>query len=301
MTVVTVKINDDSSAELPVEDVTLEIYDGSSVFQTSGISDADGLASVSLPDGTYVLYLFKSGVTFLPRQPQTLVVVGPSENVFQINCHVKEDPESDDPLRCTVSGTILGVNGLPTVSSLIFDPVKELMILSGKIIAPDSRLEVRSDKDGYFEFELLRNRSYSAYFLFPQDLFDQQPGKLNVVVPDRPRVDLHSLLFPLPVSLTFSAPTITLPVSSTVDETISVEASFTDNTERGVVNTPWAGIFVNNPDPTIAEVSIDDTTLLIKPLSPGTINVTTFRELTDKVVIDPLPDFSSGMIIITIT
>lgn len=301
MPIVNIQIVNDDPLEEPISDVVISIYDMAASFQTGATSSEDGLASVVLPDGDYLAYFYKAGVIFNPSQPQTLVVSGPDANTFKIIGHIREEPESDDPLLCTVSGKILGANGKKTKSRLIFEPVKELLVLDGNVIAPQRSIQISSDSEGYFEFELLRNTKYNAYFLFPQDLFGQQPGKLDAVTPDLPRVDLHSLLFPIPLNTTFSESEISLVSGSGEDSSIIVSTSFSDGTVRNVVSTAWAVIEIVNSDPTVADVCISGNKLLITPLSAGTITITTQREIPSKVLIDPLPDYSSDTITVIVT
>lgn len=301
MTITKIELLSDEATPAPIGYATVEVYDLSGVFQAGGISDENGEVQFLLPDASYYIYLYKPEVAFLPSIPQTIDVLGPSTNVFQVIGHVRELPESYDSLKCTVSGKILGVDGNPTRTRLIFEPVKDLLVLSSNVIAPSSRIEVMADEDGYYEFELLRNTKYNSYFLFPQDLFGTQPGKLDVITPDLPSVRLHNFLFPIPLSLTFSSDTLSLSVGGDNDESITVTAAFSDGTSRAVVSTPWAGLTVSSSDTTIADVSISDTKLIVKPLSAGTTTVTTTREVPTKVLIDPLPDFVSGTIVITVS
>jgi len=300
MTLVNIEVLNDDIPSSGVESVLVEVYNTSNVFQTSGSTDGDGIVAFSLADGSYYIYLRKEGVSFLPSQPQALTVTGPDVNVFEVICHEREEPESVNPLRCTVSGKILSVNGLSKKTRLIFEPVKDLIILSGNVIAPQSRFEVSSDEDGYFEFELLRDTKYNAYFLFPQDLFGQQPGKLDVITPDSTRVDLHRLLFPVPVDFAFSVSSISLPLTPTVDESVEVDVTFSDGSIRGGISTAWAGLSLDISDNRVADVSISDNTLLIKPLSIGTITVSAIRSMADSIIYDPVPDFSSETLTITI-
>lgn len=301
MPAVTVNIASDESSPAPIQGVVVEFYNTSEVFQTSGTTSSGGSVTVTLPDGSYDLLFYKAGVTF-SAQLQRIVVDSLLTNSFAVTGHVRARPESIDPLRCTVSGTILGVDGKQAKHRLIFEPVKTVTILSSMIIAPYSRREVASTEDGYFEFELLRNTKYSAYFVFPQDLFCVQPGKLDIVVPDQPGVALDVLLFPVPVNLTFSVLTISLVSGDSIDETVDVVLTYSDGSVRESMSSPWAYVKVTNTDGTVVEASISAAKkLLLKPLAPGVATITTERIIGDRALFDPIPDYVTDTIVVTVT
>lgn len=290
--------NDPSPVD--IEGVVVEFYNTSAVFQTSGVTDSDGEVEVTLPDDTYDLLFFKTGINILPRQPQRIVVDSLLINTFEVTAHVRATPESIDPLRCTVSGSIIGVGGGQAVHRVIFEPLRLLTVLSSKIIAPYHRIEFTSDDNGYFQFELLRNTKYNAYFLWPQDLFRQQPGRLDVITPDAPAVALDSLLFPLPLTFTFSVPSITLIAGAPLDNSIAVTATFTDGSVRTSLSTPWAGVTLINSDNKIVKEGLKDGVISLQPLSPGTCTITTVREIPSSVLFSPIPVYTSGSVLVTV-
>jgi hypothetical protein len=299
---VTIRVLTDDSSPAPIEGVVVEFYDSSSaIFQTGGLTDSSGEVIVTLPNGNYDVLFYKVGITVLPKQPQQIVVDSSLTNVFAVTGHVRTIPESTDPLRCTVSGSVLGVDGKQAQHRLVFEPVKTITILSRMIIAPNSRREVASTTDGYFEFELLRNTKYSAYFVFPQDLLGQ-PGKLDVVVPASPSIALDVLLFPVPVNLTFSSPSISLVAGSPSNETIVVTLTYSDGSTRESLSSPWAEVVVRNTNADVVEASIADAKkLILKPLTPGTVTITTERTFSDRALFDPVPDYVTQSVIVTVT
>lgn len=302
MPLVTILVLTDDSSPAPIEGVVVEFYDAvSAVFQTSGLTSSSGEVVVTLPDGSYDVLFYKVGVTISPKQPQRIAVDSVLTNVFAITGHPRTRPESIDPLRCTVSGSVLGVDGKQAKHRLVFEPVKTVTILSRMIIAPYSRREVASNEDGYFEFELLRNTKYSAYFVFPQDLFGQ-PGKLDVVVPNDPSVALDVLLFPVPVNLTFSSTSIALVAGSPSNETIVVTLTYSDNSVRESMSSPWANVVVRNTNADVVEASIADAKkLVLKPLTPGMATITTERTFSDRALFDPVPDYVTQSVVVTVT
>lgn len=302
---VSIVILSDDPSPVPVEGVVVEFYDTDAVFQTSGTTDGDGTVVVTLPDETYDVLFYKQGVSILPRQPQQIVVDSLESNTFQVTAHVRSLPESIDPIRCKVSGYIKGVGGGAAIHRLIFEPVKTLMVMGSNVIAPASRIEFTSNNEGYFEFELLRDTKYCAYFLFPQDLFCTQPGKLNVITPDAPAVELEDFLFPVPINFEFSETTISLPVDPVPDESVEFTLSFSDGSTRETRNSlasPWAGVTLTNTDNTVVEACfLDGGILSLKALTPGTATITTVRTIPSTVLIDPLPDYTTNSIVVTVT
>jgi hypothetical protein len=299
---VTIRVLSDDPSPTPIEGVVVEFYDIDAVFQTNGMTDSEGEVTVTLPDDDYDVLLYKVGVSIQPHQPQRIAVDTALTNTFEVTGHVRARPESIDPRRCTVSGYILGVDGKQAIHRLIFEPIKTITILSSNIIAPYSRREVTSTAEGYFEFELLRDTKYTAYFVFPQDLFCEQPGKLDVIVPDGPSIDLHELLFPVPVNISFSTGAISLVSGDPTDETIEVELNFSDGSVREYLSTPWAYVSVTNTDATVVEASISDAKQLrLKPVSPGTATISTVRTMADRALFDPLPDYVTESVVVTVT
>lgn len=300
---VTVRLLSDDPSPVRIVGAVVEFYDTDAVFQTGGTTDVDGEVEVTLPDGNYDVYVFKVGITVLPRQPHRIVVDTLLDNIFEVTGRIRVSPESTDPLRCTVSGSIVGVDGGNAKHRLIFVPKKSVIVTSGLVIAPNSRREVASTDEGYFEFDLLRDTHYDAFFVAPEDLFGETPGKLDIRVPDRPGVALCDLLFPVPVHLEFSLSEIALSVGGPIDESIEVDLHFSDGSNRDTFSTPWAYVSLTNTDSTVVEASFlfGSPVLYLKPISPGTATITTVRTMADKAYFDPLPAYVTESVEVTVT
>lgn len=291
-------VTDDPSPTL-VPGVIVSVYNTGAVFQTSGTTDTNGFVTFSLPDGSYDLLFFKVGASI--TQPQRITVDHTVTNNWQVVGHVKTAPESMDPTRVTVSGYVLGVDGKLASHRLIFEPVKVLTVISGNVIAPFSRVEVSSDENGYFEFDLLRNTKYNGWFLFPQDLFGEQAKNLDIITPDAPAVALYNLLFPVPITLGFSANTISLAAGSDPDRSITTTMTFTDGSNRSTLSTAWAGIVLTNTAPLVVKADLVEGFLSLQGMSQGTAVITTVREVPSSVSISPLPTYVSQSVTVTVT
>jgi hypothetical protein len=302
MTAFTVQVISDDPSPINIPGVVVEIYNLSSVFQTGGTTDSLGEVNGTLPDGSYDVLFFKQGVSILPSQPQRIVVDHTQlSNHFQVTAHIRTRPESIDSTKCMVSGYLLGVGGEEVVHRLIFRPDKRLLVINNNIIAPRSRIEFTSDDSGYFQFELLRNMAYDAYFVFPQDLFEKQADPLEVITPNAASVDLNTFLFPLPINFVLSASTISLVAGSGPDKTTTFTLTFTDGSPRNEFSTPWTGIDLTNTDNTVASASMEDGVLTIIPLKAGTTTISTAREIPSTILFNPLPAYTSGSIVVTVT
>ena len=115
MPITTIRIKNDLPVPAALVGALVEFYNLAGVFQTSGTTESNGEVAVTLAVGSYDVFMRKAGVTFLPSQPQRIdvLVSPPNSNLFLVSCHERVAPETTDPLRCRVSGSVLGVGGGP--------------------------------------------------------------------------------------------------------------------------------------------------------------------------------------------
>ena len=301
MAAVTIRVLSDDPSPAPVEGIVVQFYDTGAVFQTSGTTDADGEVTVALPQDTYDVLFYKAGVSILPSQPQQIEVIDDDPHEFEVEAHVRSRPESTDPHRCKVSGYILGVGGGRYKTSIVFRPFNALTITNGNVIAMQASIEVFSNDDGYFEFELLRDTAYIATFVVPRSLFCEDPGRIKVITPNGPAVDLYSFLFPMPVHMGFSDAAISLVAGDPQDESIEYTLTYNDGSERVSLSSPWGGVSLTNTDNEVVEACFVEGKLVLKPLTAGTATITTTRTVPSDVEYDPLPDFTSESVVVTVT
>jgi hypothetical protein len=301
MATVLIRVMDDVPTPGPVEEVLVEFYDTSAVFQTSGTTDVDGEVTVSLPVGLYDVTFYKQGISIQPSQPLRIEVEDDDPHEFEAEAHVRTLPESTNPDRCKISGYILGAGGGRYKTSIVFKPRLELVIVSGNVTAIDAGIEVFSDDNGYFEFELLRDKAYTGRFVVPQTLFGEDPGTLCCQTPDGPAVELYKFLFPVPVNMNFSANAISLVAGDDPDETIEWTLTYNDGTERDTLSTPWGCVSLTNTDNEVVEACLEGGVLTLTPLGAGTATITTVRTVPSTVSYDPLPDFVTESVVVTVT
>jgi hypothetical protein len=302
MPLVTLLIKNDLQLSSPVTGVHVEFYGIDGLFQTTGVTDLNGSVTISLPDGTYDIGFYKPGVTILPKQPQRIVVDSLLTNSFLVRCHERLLPESSDPRKCRISGKIVGVDGGRNSSRLVVAPSTKLIVFDGNIVDLEKQTEMASDEYGYFEFDLLRKEPYEIYFLYLESFLGiSPPAKLAIVVPDQPAIELHKLLFPVPVDATFlPALSVSLPLSATEDRSNTVSVLWNDNVDRWN-SFAWAGVSIFNDNPLVADVSVSVGSITIKPLSPGVANISVKRLLPSIAHFDPIEPFISDTLILTVT
>lgn len=301
MPTVTIQIENDEVVPQRIAGVVVEVYNLAAVFQTSGTTDANGEVVFSLPIAQYDLVFFKTGVSILPKQPQRIdvLVAPPNSNTFLVSAHERVLQESIDPLKCRVTGRVVAPNGSPTVGRLIFVPCYEVIVADGGVMIPAQRLEYGSTQAGEFDFELYRGVKYEAYFLYVDVLFEEIPPKMIVWVPDSPAIELHKLLFPVPVDVTFTAATISLVAGGDRDETIEYDVVFEDGSDRDSVL--WAYVKLTNTDEAVVDASISGGVLTLIPKAAGTATISMERVVSDRILFNPLAAFTTDSVVVTVT
>lgn len=301
MPTVTIRIENDEVVPQRIPGIVVEAYDLSAVFQTSGTTDVNGEVVFSLPIASYDLVFYKAGVSILPKQPQRIdvLVSPPNSNTFLLSAHERELPESIDPLKCRVTGSVVAPNGSPIKGRIIFVPCKEVVVAGGNVMVPAQRLEFASNDDGEFDFELYRGLRYEAYFLYLESIFDTLPPKIDIYTPDDPAIEFHKLLFPLPIDFTFTAATISLTAGDDPDETIEYDIVFEDGSDRE--RALWSYVKLTNTDSGVVEASISGGKLILKPLAAGSATISTERIVSDRILFNPLPAFTTDSVVVTVT
>lgn len=299
-----IRIQSDDPAPVRVQGVVVEIYDAPLAgFVTSGTTDVNGEFLSSLPLGDYDVVFYKQGVTILPKQPQRISVLMPSisvTNTFLVTANVRSRPASIDPLRCRVSGYTFGAGGAPTKDIyLIFEPEVEIGVYASTVLAPQNTVRFGPDENGYFDFELLRNTNYRVYLRAIDTIIGMTPAKFPCQTPDAASVALDAFLFPIPVEVEFSAPTISLPLTTDWNSDVDAILSWSDGSSR-TNPPPWASFKINSTDPEIVGPQIRDGKLYLQALKIGTTTLTVERVFIQGAVFSPAPPFISGSIVVTV-
>lgn len=302
-TSVTIRVQDDEPSPQPVVGVAVEVYMAGGPFVTSGTTDSSGSVNFLLPDGDYDVRFYQQGLSILPKQPQRITVDHTlASNTFLVTGHVRTLPESPDPKRCRVSGYFLGPDGRPSKSiRLALETEADVVINNTNIVVPRSTLLFESDRHtGYMEFDLLRGVNYHGYLSEVEKLLGHEPPKHEIVVADVPAVALFDLLFPLPVNAVFSQTSITLPLASGSNNTVTATVTFSDGSQR-TKQVPWAFFTLSAADNSILQaLLVDGRVVSLAPLAVGTTTVTMTRTLQPCFVIDAPPAFTSQTLTVTV-
>ncbi len=201
---VNIIVNTDFPIGTPVAGVVVRIFDSTGTyFQTQAITDADGIASVSLVAPlTYQTRFFKT--RFSIKQPQLINVleapVAPDTNDFTAVGHVYVPPEAVHPRLCRCSGFFKNLDNSPAREHIIhviaiFDPI----LFEGDAMLTENLIQ-RSDDRGYVQFDLVRNGQYQVTVEGFEDT------QRIITIPDLPSVNLPDLLFAVVERVEFNPP-----------------------------------------------------------------------------------------------
>ena len=304
MTLAKVIIENDDPSPALVESLTVRFFDTGGTFVTSGVSDVNGEVDVDLPDADYNLYFFKQGVSINAGMPLLITIdSGDTDvppNTFKVIVHVASLPEAIDPLQCRISGFIKGADGEPTRDGRITaEPTLETGVLGGNIIAPQHSASFAPDKDGHYEFNLLRNVDYCIYFHMLETLLRSEPPVMEVKVPDLPAMGIANLLFPVPVNAAFSVNVLALVAGNPDDDSIEVAVSYSDGSVR-TSGTLIATVSSVSDDEDVAFVELLTGKVLITPVAAGTANITITRTVVSTIYYDPIPTFITETLVVTV-
>lgn len=309
MTITTLILESDDPAPVLIDGVTVRLFDTLGSFVTSGVTDASGEVIVDLPDADYDLYFFKSGVSINDGMPQRITVDAADTdvppNTFKILAHVHTLPEAADPALCRVSGYLRGADGLASRDGrLVFTPCIQAGYVAGDLFSPKNFFPTAPNAAGYYEFELIRGMEYQAHFTHIDRISGNstEPFTMLVKVPDLPAIHIKDLLFPVPVSATFTPAILALAAGAAPDESVVLSVVYSDGSDR-VANPPQGTQFsLSNDNEAVALVERIDSKIIITPLAAGVANITVERTLsTDYLIFDPTPAFTTDTLEVTVT
>ena len=299
----TIRVLNDLLPAGRVAGVLVQLYEADGTYVTEGTTDIQGEADFLLPEEPYDVYLYKPGISVLPRQPQRIVVDHTAlSNIFGITVHVTTLPETTNPNLCRVTGSLIGPGGSPTRDvKLAIMPTPQVLVVGGQAVSPQSQLFQQPDTRFKFDFTLLRKVDYDAYFVLQSGVQMTEPGRLYLKVPDAPAVDINNLLFPLPVAAEFSEDTLALPVSAIPDTSVALEVTYSDGSIRTQPPT-WGGVILSVSDPDVLDVELVVDKLSIKAKQAGVATITAERVLGPGALWLPtVPDFTTGSVVVTVS
>jgi hypothetical protein len=289
---VLVRVYDLTGTTLITQDTTTPV---------SGKAIVDVLLDGLLDGQLYTIRMQKTGLAFDgslgpdSKSPQSIQVFSPptgapnGENSFQVRCQSFVQPVATDPRLCRVSGFFRDASGrpLPNLDLFIINKFKPA-IIDGRAVLGE-RLDIRTDKQGYAEFDLFRNGEYEAY-IQSVEAADSVNGLAFIAqlrVPDRSSVNLPDLLFPVVSEIQWNPATINLVAGTELEVFPTVLSS----DYRTLTGTAGNDVQYAITDMTIATLALAGDRLTIKGLQPGSTTLTAVRR--DQTIVK-IPD--SGII-----
>jgi hypothetical protein len=304
----------------PILGVLVRVFDATgTTFITQDTTvdvGGDAVAEVTLdgddPPNQYTVRLSKTGVAFDgslgddSKSPQLIEIYSPPANAptgkndFDIRGETFTRPVSSDARLCRASGFFKNAAGqpLPNLDIKFINQFKPTIVDGNAVMG--ERVEVRTDADGYVEFDLYRNGEYLAWVQSIQAADDDPASAISfsreVVVPDTTSVNLIDLLFPIVAEITFSEDPVTLAVDEEKEITAVVKA--TDG--RTLTGTACEDVLYEIADSAVASLRIEADKLTIRGEAAGSTEVTATRQ-DQTIVVIPSATITGSPLAVTVS
>lgn len=281
---------------------------------TTALVGSDAIAEFTLdgddPPISYTIRMSKTGVGFdvalgdQYKTPQLIEIWSPAAssptgtNDFDVKGETFDMPVAADALLCRASGFFKDATGRPLEGldiSLIND-FKPAVVDGYAVLG--SKVELRTDEDGYVEVDLYRGGEYRAMVQSIQAAEDDPTGAIvfdrELVVPDQASVNLINLLFPVVDEVTWTLSD--LEVGDAVD-LIPVVLGSDGRTLEG---TAYEDVLYEIADTAVAIVSVQEDKLVITALASGSTELTATR-IDQTVVFIPDSGITGSPLAVTVT
>lgn len=239
-------VQTDDTIPVPVEGVTVRIFDAADTFLTEALTNAAGEVSYVLegdpdPGRTYIIRLRPlDGQTVVGGPTQLIQVheplVGPATNIFDFTTSEDELPASTNPNMCLMTGTLVDQALRPMAKTnlrfipLLCDPDAKVSgfpfpsdpaIVQQQMLLREAVFETASD--GSVQVLLPRKAIYDVHihgFELPGI-----PTIAQVQIPDSTSARLEDVLFPYVATLTWGTDTLGVALEDTEELTLAVTGS----------------------------------------------------------------------------
>lgn len=316
----TVKIYAWDQNDDPLEGVLVRVFDeAGAVFiaqNTTVLVGSDAIAEFTLdgddPPLKYTIRLSKTGVGFdvalgdQYKTPQLIEIYSPPANSptgtndFDVKGETFTMPVATDPRLCRASGFFKDATGrpLPGLDITLINEFKPAVVDGYGVLG--SKVELRTDENGYAEVDLYRGGEYRAMVQSIQTAEADPTGAIvfdrELVIPDRASVSLVDLLFPVVEEITWTPASASVAAGSTLELVPAVVAS----DFRILEGTACEDVLYEIADPEVATLSIQADMLVIEGVTPGTTELTATRR--DQTIVSiPLADIVGSPLTITVT
>lgn len=298
---VEITVQDDQIVPALVDGVVVRVFD---VTGTSLITE--GTTGMVLPgkvqftlDGDnpairYQLRFYINGGSI--PSPQYIDVFSPpaaaptGANNFLITASLFTLPTATNPRLCRVSGYIWGPNGRPKLGiDIAFIPMFTPLVVDGIGILGE-RVNIKSDKNGFFQVDLIRDGKYEAVVESHENV------TRCVLVPDRSSINIMHLLFPIIVDVDFG---VVSPVAVPLGGIITLTPQITASNFQVLEGTAVEDVQYAVDDPSVVGLTINQGTIVLNGLSAGSTSLRVTRKDTSIVYI-PDPGIDGAVVPITV-
>jgi uncharacterized protein YjdB len=309
MAVETVKVYVKDQLNSPIVGVLVRVFDAAgAVFITqdytvlvSGRAVAEFALDGNDPPNSYTIRLSKTGVAFdgalgsASKSPQLITIYSPPEsapnetNNFEVVGQTFVLPTATNPRLCRCSGFFKDPAGRP-LAALDFTIINQFdpTVVDGYAVL-SSKIDLRTDKDGYVEVDLYRNGHYHSMIESVEAPEADDTGAIiferNLVVPDRSSVNLVDLIFPIVTGVAWDPETLEVMEGETLD----VYPTVTTSDYRELAGSAFEDVIYDTDDHTVAVVTALPDKLVIAGVGPGTANLTAVRKDQSIVSIPAAP------------
>jgi hypothetical protein len=276
----------------------------------------DAVAEVTLdgddPPSGYTIRASKAGVAFdgalgdSNKSPQLVEIYSPAalaptgKNDFDLVGETFTRPVATDPRLCRCSGFFKDITGqpLPNLEMFFINQFAPAIVDGDGVLG--SKVELRTDADGYAQLDLYRGAEYSVMVQSLQAAEADDTGAIvfprHIVVPDQSSINLLNLLFPVVDEITFTPDPVTMSVGDYLDVTTVVKA--TD--ERTLVGTGCEDVIYESSDTDVVTVSVEQDKLVLYAVGAGTAEITAVRK--DQTIVSiPATTIAGQPLSVTVT
>lgn len=294
----TLKVYVKDQLNQPIVGVLVRVFDAAgAVFVAqnyttlvSGRAVADFTVDGDSPPISYTIRLSKTGVAFdgalgdASKSPQLITVYSPpalapnGTNYFEVVGQTFVIPVATDPRLCRASGFFKNPSGqpLPGLDIVFINEFKPAIVDGFGVLS--SKVDLRTDKDGYMVLDLYRN---GLYYAMIQNMETTDPNdesaimyECKLIVPDRSSINLLDLLFPVIKEITWDPPSISLAVGQTLDVHPTVMCS----DYRTLAGAAPEDVVYDTDDHAVATVGALADRITIYGVAPGTAELTAVRK-----------------------
>jgi hypothetical protein len=301
-----------------LEGVLVRVFDeDGTTFITQNTTElvgSDAVADFTLegddPPINYTIRMFKTGVAFDGgfgdqfKSPQLVEIWSPAAssptgtNDFDVKGETFTIPVATDPRLCRASGFFKDATGRPLegLDISLINNFKPAIVDGYGVLG--SKVELRTDEEGYVEVDLYRGGEYRAMVQSIQAAEADPTGAIvfdrELVVPDQASVNLLDLLFPVIEEITWTLGA--LAVGDTFD-LIPVVLGSDGRTLEGVAH---EDVLYEISDTSVATVAVLEDKLVITALASGSTELTATRR-DQTVVFIPDVGIVGSPLTITVT